>query len=195
MKAPKIDWRKHDAAIVEVIRSLTEHYLGTSPNRATPGKFRPVIAWLEEQTEPVEAKAKPIRIALAAANTPQLTPQWIIDLNRWNKRLAAYRSITEQAISMNPDDRNAADFTKRVTAPLLIGWYPDPEQIGQKPPDVVTPLTIAFIEKIKTGHRKETWNALWADLGKRTRVTGIGALGVAVIAGLTALVISKAGED
>jgi hypothetical protein len=190
MRAPKVNWRKHDAAIVGTVRSLTEFYLGSYPNRATPGQFLPVIEWLAKVTAPIEKKRK-----LYLEDIVSGLPQWARDFDKWKERLSAYKAVTAQAISIDPDDRTAADFTRKVTAPLLLGWYPDPGQLVQKPPDVVTPLTIGFMEKIGAGDRRHNWDALWADLGKRTRATGYGAIAVAAVAGVTALYISKGNED
>lgn len=189
MRAPRINWRKHDKAIVQTVRSLTDYYVGSTPNNATPGQFLPVIKWLEKTTAPIAKKRK-----LSVYDIVMGLPQWARDYDKWKERLAAYHSVTELAISIDPDNRNAADFTAKVTMPLLLGWYPDPEQLVQKPPDVVTPLTIAFMEKIGAQDRRDNWNALWADIGKRTAVTGFGALAVAAAIGVTALIVSREGE-
>ncbi len=177
--APKIDWRKHDKAISNTVKSLTLYFTGTEPNRATPAKFLPTIVWLEKLTAEVRKK----RRAYGASDSPTV-PQWVRDFDAWEERLAAYGAVTRQAISIDPDDRTAADFTARVTMPLLFGWYPDPEQKAQKPPDVVTPLSLAFAQQVHARALSQAWSGLWRDLKKGGAKAGIGIGAALVTAGV-----------
>jgi len=189
--APKIDWRKHDKAITETVKSLTFYFTGTEPNRATPGRFLPTIVWLERLTAELRKKRK-----LYTTDIIGGLPQWARDFDKWSERLKRYGAVTRQAISLDPNDRTAADFTARVTMPLLFGWYPDPEQKAQKPPDVVTPLTLSFMQKIHSASMSKAWRGLWSDLKKGAAKTGarIGVglvVGTAAVVGVAAVVLTR----
>lgn len=202
-----LDWRQHDKAIVDFVRSTTDFYLRTDAttgklippdkgillrnNFATPRLILKLLNYLQKVTDQVEDKLSDTRTACMAANMDLETcvagsttfMQIWGDYGKWEGRFAGYRHRTEAAMNRDPDASGDTDaeFWKYVTKPLLLGLYPDAEE--QKTLDAVTPLILAWQIEVAEDAYTTNLKAFWEDVKEAVGdiVEGIASFGVGML--------------
>lgn len=115
-----------------------------SNERATPAALQPLLLMLLVWTEQMEAEWKSLR-----PHHPTLQPQLNAAVNAWYERLYVYLEVVDACIAQGRgNDPSCCYYT--VTAPLLLGWYPneagdgiDPKQVSPKVLDVGSPMSLA----------------------------------------------------
>lgn len=177
------DWAAHDQAVNAIMDSTTAFYLRTAP---TTGQLMPAVIWPEFG----EVKSynfgcfallvRPLVDQLAGViddiengdrvfDPPE---QDLIDLANLKARIDLYYAALDSASPVVPDPI----VWERVTAPLLLGYYPaDFVDAGivnpavKSPPDLVKPYTLGFQAALAGALRRERWDLLISDLGSNVR--------------------------
>lgn len=175
------DWSAHDQAINAIMDSTTLFYLRTDPRTGevherviwptgdrfnygmVPALVAPLVAVLREQTDAIDGLVSKIPGASESVS-------W----GHWKRRLSAYEAAVAAALELDPTEPNA-DVWRRVTAPLLLGYYPaDFAELGianpsaKSRPDVTWTATTTFQIALSSSIRRQNWRGLWADLGRNS---------------------------
>lgn len=113
-------------SVGNVVRDLSQQYLGEAPNKATPQNLVTLLEELDALTDQVrrdgqEEWEKPLYGFLGDDSNVQRFKR---DLARWRMRLDYYLDRARTAEAANPTDRKAILWT--VTAPLFLGFYGGP---------------------------------------------------------------------